>query len=299
MTTTAPFSPVDVRPQLSPAEFYAEYANKKPVLMKGAIADFPAASRWSVEHLAELAPDLEVRLKTGLVSEGRTATARLADYCQAVTEWEQKTPAEQDAAQPPAYLHDIPLLSLIPELRRDLQPFPAEFLPEFFRDEWWAFTQFFVGPSRALTPLHFDTLLTHNLFFQIHGSKRWVLIDAADRDLCYTYNWRWSPVDPDAPDFERFPRFRGARIRTCVVEAGDLFYMPPGTLHKVTSLTASVSFNIDWHDRLSSRRGLTAVRHGMPLQNLRYNLLFALGLWARIPHRVLMPALKSYFTYIS
>jgi hypothetical protein len=75
--------------------------------------------------------------------------------------------------------------------------------------------------------------------------------------------------------------------------------MPPGTLHHVRSLTASISFNVDWHERLSAVRGLTAVRHGMPVQNLRYNALFALGVLARVPLRVMMPVLRSYFTYIS
>jgi hypothetical protein len=60
-----------------------------------------------------------------------------------------------------------------------------------------------------------------------------------------------------------------------------------------------VSFNIDWHDPHSALRGLTAVRHGMPVQNLRYNALFALGVCGRVPLKVLMPALRSYFTYIS
>lgn len=294
MPTTSPSSQVDVRPQLSAAEFYAEYVNKKPVLMKGALAHLPATARWSLAHFGSIAPDLPVRLKTGRVADGVTTTVRLADYCASVAEWERET-----LGSPPAYLHDVPMLSLIPQLREDLEPFPEHLFPKFFRDQWWVFPQFFVGPSQAETPLHFDTLLTHNLFFQFDGSKRFVMVEAADRDRCYTYNWRWSPVDPDQPDLERFPRFRDVRLHTCLVEAGDLFYMPPGTLHKVTSLTSSVSFNIDWHDRVSALRGLTAVRDGMPVQNLRYNALLALGVYGRVPLKVLMPALKSYFFYIS
>lgn len=299
MTTTAQPLPVDVREGLTPEEFRAEYLNRKPVLMRGAVADMPAASKWSAEHLGSVAPDQIVRLKVGKVSEGRTETVRLEDYTRALTEWEAETAGVDDPGDPPGYLHDVPLLSIIPSLRADLEPFPTEFFPPFFREKWWAFTQFFVGPSRALTPLHFDTLLTHNLFFQLHGSKKFVMVDAADRDKSYTFNWRWSAVDPDAPDLDRFPAFKDATVRTCVVESGDMFYMPPGTLHKVTSLSQSVSFNIDWHDPRSAIRGITAVRHGMPLQNLRYNLLFALGVVGRAPMGVVMPGLRSYYSYIS
>ncbi|MFI6391973.1 cupin-like domain-containing protein [Nonomuraea sp. NPDC050547] len=296
MPITSPYSPVDVRPQLSAEEFYAEYVNKKPVLMPGALAELPAAQRWSLPYLASIAPDLPVRLKTGRVAEGKTTTVRLDDYSKTVIAWEQRG---SDDVERPAYLHDVPLLTFIPELRQDLEPFPGHLFPAFFRDNWAVFPQFFVGPSQAVTTLHFDTLLTHNLFFQLDGSKRFVMVANEDRDRCYTYNWRWAEVNPEDPDYDRHPDFRGVRVMEAHVQAGDLFYMPPGTLHQVSSLSSSVSFNIDWHDKVSALRGIAAVRHGMPRQNLRYNLLLALGVYGRVPLKVLMPALRSYFTYIS
>ncbi|MFF7307744.1 cupin-like domain-containing protein [Streptomyces sp. NPDC008137] len=299
MTTTAQPSSVDVRTELSPEEFRAEYVGRRPVVMRGAAAGLPAVSTWSADHLAELAPDQRVRLKVGTVSAGRTTVVRLADYARELAAWEAGLAGGGDPGEPPGYLHDVPLLSVIPELRRDLEPFPVAYFPPFFRDQWWTFTQFFVGPSRAQTPLHFDTLLTHNLFFQIQGSKRFVMVADAERDKCYTYNWRWAAVDPEAPDLGRYPRFRDATVLTCDVEAGDIFYMPPGTLHKVTSPSRSISFNIDWHDRASALRGIAAVRDGMPLTNLRYNLLFALGVVAGLPRRLVMPGLRSYYSYIS
>lgn len=297
MNTLTGRAGVDVRVDLSPEEFYAEYVNRKPVLMQGALAALPATRTWSMDHLRALAPDLQVRVKTGYLAEGRTETYRLDDYCAAVVEWEGGPSLA--GGEPPGYLHDLPLISLIPELRDDLEPFPRDLFPPLFRNRWWLFPQFFVGPAGAVTPLHFDTLLTHNLFFQLAGTKRFVMVDPEDRDLCYPYKWRWSPVDVDDPDLDRYPRFAGVRPREVLVEGGDLLYMPPGTLHQVTSLTSAISFNIDWHDPVSARRGLTAVTQGMPLQNLRYNALFALGVLGRVPLRLLMPGLRSYFFYIS
>lgn len=299
MTLAARQVPVDVRTRLSPAEFRAEYVNRAPVVVRGAVADMPAVSTWSASHLGAVAPHVAVRLKVGRVSEGRTAMTTLAEYAERLGEWEVAAAGTEDPGDPPGYLHDVPLLSLVPSLRADLEPFPTEYFPPFFRDRWWEFTQFFIGPSRALTPLHFDTLLTQNLFFQVHGSKRFVMVDAADRARCYPTGWRWSPVDPEAPDLDRYPDFREATVRTCVVEAGDLLYMPPGTWHKVTSLSSSVSFNIDWHDRTSALRGLLAVRDGMPRRNLGYNLLFALGVVGHVPRGLVMPGLRSYYSYIS
>jgi hypothetical protein len=299
MTATNPLSPVDVRPGLTAREFYAEYVNRKPVLIEGALAGLPATARWSLAYLRDLEPDLVVRLKAGRVADGVTERSRLADYAKAVAEWEELVATGQAGGPPPPYLHDVPLLRLIPRLKDDLEGFPAHFLPAFFRKHWWVFPQFFVGPSRSETPLHFDTLLTHNLFFQFHGSKRFVMVENKDRGRCHVRNWRWSPIDPEAPDLERFPGFAGVGLLTAEVGAGDLFYMPPGTVHKVISHSDSVSFNIDWHDRVSALRSLAAVRAGMPVANLRYNILLALGVCAHVPLGLLMPALKSYFEYIS
>ncbi|WP_433406604.1 cupin-like domain-containing protein [Streptomyces sp. CA-146814] len=295
----APPVPVDVRTELSLEEFRAEYMGRRPVVMRGAAAHMPAVSIWSAAHLGDVAPEQQVRVKVGTVSAGRTAVVRLGDYARELARWEAAAATGEDAGDPPGYLHDVPLLSTLPELRHDLEPFPTDFFPPFFRDQWWKFTQFFVGPARAVTPLHFDTLLTHNLFFQVQGSKRFVMVADAERDKCYTYNWRWAGVDPEAPDLDRYPRFRDATVLSCDVEAGDVFYMPPGTLHQVTSPGASISFNIDWHDRASALRGLAAVREGMPLKNLRYNSLFALGVVAGLPRGLLMPGLRSYYSYIS
>lgn len=296
MTIATSSIPVDIRSDLPLKEFCADYMHKKPVLIRGLIAGLPAVRRWTIERLGAMAPDVCVQLKTGDVAEGATTTTRLAEFCRAVTEWEH---AKAEPG-PPAYLHDVPLLAMIPGLRKELEPLQGTaFLPRFYRRQWWSFAQFFVGPSSAQTPLHFDTLLTHNLFFQIHGRKRWVMVDAADRELAYPRQWRWSPVDPEAPDLGEYPKFADARLMSCVLEGGDVLYLPPGTLHKVVSETDCISFNLDWHDRLSALRGIAAVRQGMPRRNLRYNVLMGLGVWAQVPAPWLMPGLRSYFSYVS
>jgi hypothetical protein len=296
-SVTAGQGRVDLRNGLSSDEFCRHYVSKRqPVVMKRALAGLPAVAKWSVEYFASLAPDMPVRIKTGNLASGQTETRSLAEYSDFVA---SVADGRVSTDGPPPYLHDLPFFTMIPALREDMTPFPAGLLPRFFRSQWWAFPQFFIGPPGAVTPLHFDTLQTHNLFFQLHGSKRFLLVDPRDRENCYTFNWRWSHVDAEDPDYERHPLYRQARIRECVVEAGDLLYMPPGTLHHVRSLTSSISFNIDWHDRRSAISGLTAVKDGMPRQNLRYNVLFALGVCAGVPLGVLMPALKSYFYYVS
>jgi hypothetical protein len=60
-----------------------------------------------------------------------------------------------------------------------------------------------------------------------------------------------------------------------------------------------MSFNIDWHDWRSALNGLAAVRDGKPATNVRYNVIFALGVIGQLPAGVVLPALRSYYSYIS
>lgn len=233
---------VDVRRDLSVEQFYGEYVGRRPVVMKGALRHLPAYGKWTVPYLAGLAPDMSARLKTGNLADGQTTTSALSSYSKFC---EEVASGATTPDGPPPYLHDLPLFSMIPALRADVEPFPAHLFPKFFRDQWWQFPQFFVGPKDSVTPLHFDTLVTHNCFFQLHGSKRFMIIENRYRKYCYTYNWRWSHVDAENPDFGRHPLYHQAVVKEAVVEAGDLLYMPPGALHHVRSLSSSISFNVD------------------------------------------------------
>ncbi|MCX7899776.1 MAG: cupin-like domain-containing protein, partial [Methylocystis sp.] len=76
-------------------------------------------------------------------------------------------------------------------------------------------------------------------------------------------------------------------------------YMPPGTLHHVRSLEASLSFNVDWHTKRSALHGIAAALRGMPLKNVYYNALVAFGLYTGTPVRRVFPYYKSYLSYVS
>ncbi|WP_347257367.1 cupin-like domain-containing protein, partial [Methylocaldum sp.] len=111
--------------------------------------------------------------------------------------------------------------------------------------------------------------------------------------------WRWCEVDAENPNFVRHPLFREAQVRECTVEPGDMLYMPPGMLHHVRSLDCAISFNVDWHTRESSVQGILALGRGMPLKNVYYNAVIALGLCAGISAEQVLPWCRSYLNYVS
>jgi hypothetical protein len=105
--------------------------------------------------------------------------------------------------------------------------------------------RFWLGPAGTVTPLHSD--YDDNIFAQIWGSKRIFLAPPHHDEYLYTREANallfGSPFDPEAPDFEKFPLARHATMIECIVNPGDLLYVPAGWYHQVRSLTFSLSAN--------------------------------------------------------
>lgn len=105
--------------------------------------------------------------------------------------------------------------------------------------------RFWIGPARTVTPLHCD--YDDNIFAQVMGSKRIFLAPPHHDAYLYTREANpllfGSPFDPEAPDFDRYPLARQARMLEIVVHPGDMLYVPAGWYHQVRALTFSLSAN--------------------------------------------------------
>ena len=300
MATSAPsYKPISLTGLLSREEFLRVYVDTAtPVLMKGAVSHWTAVNGWSPEFFVKLGGQLDVTVKTGDVSAGCTEKLALSEYATRLETY-HKALAQGQTPQSPPYLHDIPLFHLLPELRRDIGEFPAHLFPPMYRQRWYDYVQFFMGGAKSLTPLHFDTLYTHNLFFQITGTKRFILVPHQQRHCCYMTSWRWAGVDAMNPDLAAHPRFADATPVEAIVEPGDVLYIPAGTLHQVRGSSFTVSFNIDWHTPRSLFVGLTSFLRGAPSRNIYFNAVIALSLLLHIPPRLLFRYYKPYLNYIS
>ena len=199
----------------------------------------------------------------------------------------------------PLYCHDIPIFEIAKDLIDDVRGVDAAFLPSWYRQAWWKYAQFFMSPTSSVTPLHFDTLLTHNMFFQVYGKKEFIIMPHSASNYCYRHKWRWFQVDPTKPDLQSFPEYQKAHVQKVILEAGDVLYMPPGTLHHVTTIDASISFNVDFHTPKSALKSFSGLLRGMPKENAYYNFILFLGLIFKVPSNRLFPYYRSYLNYIS
>jgi hypothetical protein len=284
--------------RLARDEFYANFVGRRrPVVIQNLTSQWPALG-WGPDRFCSPQYGTPLPVKRGDVSEGRRERVSLTNYSEALLDYEASIRAEEQA-ESPGYMHDVPLFRIFPSLVGDVDPFPLHLLPRWYHQKWPDYAQYFWGPTGSVTPLHFDTLLTHNLFFHLAGRKRFILIPAEQRVLCYPNGWRWARFDPSSPDYAAFPRAADTTPVSIILEPGEILYMPPGTLHHVTNLSTSMSFNIDWHTASSALRGIKSVGDGAPLTNGYYNLLCFLGLGLRIPAKYILPFYSSYLSYVS
>jgi hypothetical protein len=100
--------------------------------------------------------------------------------------------------------------------------------------------------SRPRSGLHYDS--ADNLFLQIHGRKRALLIDPKFSRNVYPFsdNPSKSRIDPETPDFKNYPLFAKVKIWDCVLAPGDALYIPRGWWHFIAAEEVSVSVNF-WH----------------------------------------------------
>jgi hypothetical protein len=105
--------------------------------------------------------------------------------------------------------------------------------------------RFWLGPERTMTPLHCD--YDDNVFAQIWGTKRIFLAPPHHDEFLYPKEANailfGSPFDPEAPDYDRYPLARQATTIECIVNPGDMLYVPAGWYHQVRALTFSLSSN--------------------------------------------------------
>jgi hypothetical protein len=285
---------------LPASTFFQEFvAHGRALLVRARTGHWNAIATWSPAFLAAIAGELEVPVKTGDIALGRTERLRLGDYVERLQAYDAALARGDATPGTFPYLHDIPLFHLVPRLAADVSPFPTEYFPRWYHAGILRYAQFFMSATGSRTPLHFDTLCTNNLFFQVHGRKRFILISASQKRHCYMRGWRWSAVNASQPDYHAHPQFRHVTPTVVDIEPGDMLFIPSCTLHEVITLSPSISFNVDWHTPATALRGVLSGLRGAPLQNVFYNLLIASGVCLRVPADWLFPYYRSYLSYIS
>jgi hypothetical protein len=214
---------------LDAAAFRMHAAKGLPFVITGLVGKWPL-SALTPQTLRDRFGELHVR-------------ARVGDYV-------------NTAFAPDRAMQDMSLLAYLELVANDTQDLPPYLGNLELRElnalcHWPAYfnkmgpPRFWLGPSGTVTPLHCD--YDDNIFAQVWGDKRIFLSPPHHDEFLYPREANailfGSPFNPEAPDFEKFPLARQAAMIECLMQPGELLYVPAGWYHQVRSLTFSLSAN--------------------------------------------------------
>jgi hypothetical protein len=235
--------------------FFKRYVEaNRPVVLSGAMEDWPAVGRWSWDYLSEVAGDCvgEVIVsRNGLYPDYITQPSPMAKVEMRFDEFLRRAvPVAGNEPLPPIlgpgetyYLYGKSyLLEAVPALRADLRT------PACLGSVGEPFQRLWISSTGCVTPLHYD--LSNGLLCQVRGSKRVWLFDPGQFDRLYPRGpqfpgldnfERQSQVDIYHPDYEAFPELRRAAALECHLRQGDTLFIPSNWWHEVETLEPSLS----------------------------------------------------------
>ncbi|PKU74206.1 lysine-specific demethylase JMJ30 isoform X1 [Dendrobium catenatum] len=232
---------VEKQPSPSLEAFIRDYFLRSyPVIISNYIDHWPALTKWKdVDYLKSIAGDRTVPVEVGknyLSSDWKQELITFSQFLDRI----QTNISSADLT----YLAQHPLFDQIKELRNDIM------IPDYCYaggGEIQSLNAWF-GPPGTVTPLHHDP--HHNIFAQVVGRKYVRLYpESASQDL-YPHTESMlknsSQVDLDNFDAKDFPRTADLDFLDCILEEGELLYIPPKWWHYVRSLSTSFSVSFWW-----------------------------------------------------
>lgn len=270
---------------LSPAEFASDYiAQNRPVVVENAVPDWPALHKWTPEFFRTAFAEQEV----DVTYRSRMRMDAFIDGVLAST-----------PEHPGPYLYRVFICPHLPQLLPDVLPlnrysFPHRFASPLMPWTWRrpdGFIKLLIGGAGSRFPIvHFDGENAHATVTQLYGSKIFVLFPPQDSEFLYPKehipNQSWIS-DIERADLQRFPLFAKATRYQTILQPGDTVFIPCGWWHAARVSGPSISIGQNLLDGSNWDRFVQLVcapSTGLPL-------------WKRVPRRMWLEALGSFFSW--
>lgn len=232
------------------------FNTRRPCILEGMIESWPALHILAPKYFKERFPELVFSVSKDLPrdrsplhreSDKHVSDMNLKDFIDLIY---------SDAA--PCYLSRVrvskfPGLDKIVDFKRLLPQAPGK---------CWSFL--WIGSEGTNSGLHFD--LEDTLLAQVYGEKEVVLVSPQYSRFVPTFsdNVFSSPIEPDMPDLDRFPKFAEVEILEGKLNPGDTIFIPQPWWHSLRSLNPSISASYVFGREVSMAYLLRLVAFGGP-----------------------------------
>ncbi|XP_066299717.1 bifunctional arginine demethylase and lysyl-hydroxylase PSR-like [Branchiostoma lanceolatum] len=238
---------------MSADKFFKKYSSTStPVVITDVVEDM-THSQWTIEYLRAMIGHKEASVKHvvhGSAEWAQLETARtmkVSDFIDSLDEHNTQK----------LYLFDWSLPIHCTELSKELTV-PKYFCHDFlkktregslYRDSW---PSLFVAPSGLSGGLHVDAFGSNFWMALFQGRKRWLFFQKEDLPLLYPcYNHSTDPtfdVDVFNPDVQKYPLLSQTHPRECILQPGELLFVPAGCPHRVENLDKSLAVSGNFVD---------------------------------------------------
>ncbi|KAF3331116.1 putative lysine-specific demethylase JMJD5 isoform X1 [Carex littledalei] len=231
---------IERRALISFETFISDYfLRQMPVIITGCMEHWPASTKWkNINYLKQIAGDRTVPVEVGKNYVCTEWKQELITFSQFLERMGSHNPENT------TYLAQHPLFDQIRQLKEDI------LVPDYCYagggvlkplNAWF-------GPVGTVTPLHHDP--HDNILAQVVGRKYIRLYPASLSDELYPHDESMlintSQVDLDHIDTAAFPKIENLEFMDCILDEGEMLYIPRKWWHYVRSLSTSFSVSFWW-----------------------------------------------------
>ncbi|XP_041363536.1 bifunctional arginine demethylase and lysyl-hydroxylase JMJD6-like isoform X2 [Gigantopelta aegis] len=240
--------------ELTVEEFYMKYAKTRTPVIITDMAEKMTRGPWTLQHIKNVAGDCSAVLKKPVTDS--VEWARLEDAKSVVVKDFIDNVISADGDRD-LYLFDWSLPQHCLPLAEELnipKYFAGDYLQRLspgsqYRDTW---PSLFIAAAGLRSELHVDTFGSNFWMALFQGRKKWILYPAEEQCLLYPQLLQsMDPtfeVDVTKPDLDRFPLLSLTHPVQCILQPGDLLFVPAGCPHHITNLETSVAISANFVD---------------------------------------------------
>lgn len=227
---------VDRVDSISKEDFRERYVKtSKPVVIKSLTRSWAAKQKWNYDFFKSLAGDKVVPVYDNSIPTADSAVNK-PDGAMKFGEYLDRIAAGPTELR--IFLFNI--FDHIPALVNDFSYFD-EICGGFLKK----YPMMFFGGAGSKVFLHFDMDLSHVFITQFKGRKRVILFDNKYSEALYKLPFMvQSYIDPEKPDYNKYPALKNVEGHETILEDGDTLFMPSGIWHYMNYLEGGFALSL-------------------------------------------------------